>query len=293
MQSARNGLLVLDKPAGMTSRDAVDLASRWWPRQTRIGHTGTLDPLATGVLVLCFGAATRLAEYVQALEKVYRAGIVLGTESTTDDAEGQLSPWNVTAPPSAERLEAVLQGFVGTTQQIPPAHSAAKVAGRRAYALARQGRAVTLSARPVSIYALTILEYTYPRLSLEVCCGKGTYIRALARDLGARLECGAYLESLRRTRVGHFTVEDAISLNWDREMALSRLRPPVEAVRNLRHLVVDENEIQSLASGRALPNLVDGANGEEVALLAADERLVGIGVVERDKGVIQPRKIFN
>ena len=277
----------------MTSRDAVNLAWRWWPRDTRIGHTGTLDPLATGVLVLCVGTATRLAEYVQAMEKVYRAGIVLGTESTTDDAEGKLTARPGASPPPAAKLEQVLQSFVGTIEQVPPAHSAAKVAGRRAYALARQGREVNLAARPVSIYTLSILEYTYPRLSIEVRCGKGTYIRALARDLGARLECGAYLESLRRTRVGHFLGDDAIAPDADQEAALARFRPLEEAVRELRHVVVNDEEVQSLVNGQALPREDDYSDGAEVALMTAEQRLVGIGVVERNKGVIQPRKIFN
>src|SRR5207247_2127282 len=137
MAASDHGLLVLDKPAGMTSRAAVDRAQRWFLRGTRLGHTGTLDPLATGVLVLCVGLATRLGEYVQRMEKVYRAGIRLGARSDTDDADGVVTPLADATCPERQRVEHVLRGFVGAIEQTPPAYSAAKVTGRRAYALAR------------------------------------------------------------------------------------------------------------------------------------------------------------
>ncbi len=292
MQSARNGLLVLDKPANMTSRDAVNLAWRWLPRGTRIGHTGTLDPLATGVLVVCVGTATRLAEYVQSMEKVYRAGILLGVRSTTDDGEGLLTPSTVTQPPSEEEIATALAGYIGTIAQVPPAHSAAKVSGRRAYALARQGREVSLAARPVSIYALTLLEYTYPQLIVEVRCGKGTYIRSLARDLGERLGCGAYLESLRRTRVGHFLAEDGLSPHTDRETALRRLRPIVEAVRDLPRLILAAGDMQRLLTGQTLPLPQGYSGGSDVALVASDGDLAAVALVDLEKAVLQPRKVF-
>src|SRR5688572_24542649 len=168
-----HGLLVLDKPGGMTSRDAVNQAQRWFPRGTKIGHTGTLDPLATGVLVLCVGAATRLAEYVQRMEKVYRAGVRLGARSDTDDADGTVTPAEVERPPDRAAVERVLTEFVGEIGQVPPAYSAAKVTGRRAYDLARRGEDVSLQARQVSVYQIDLLSYEYPRLELEVRCGKG------------------------------------------------------------------------------------------------------------------------
>src|SRR5436309_1163039 len=146
-----NGLLVIDKPAGMTSRDAVDRAQRWFPRGTRVGHTGTLDPLATGVLVLCIGQATRLTEYVQKLPKTYVADVRLGARSATDDAEGPITPVPVDRAPARPDVEARLGEFIGQVTQVPPAYSAAKVAGRRAYDLARGGREVELAARTVTI----------------------------------------------------------------------------------------------------------------------------------------------
>src|SRR6266849_314652 len=201
---AFNGLLVVDKPSGMTSRDVVDRAARWFPRRTRLGHTGTLDPLATGILVLCVGAATRLTEYVQRMAKTYHAGLLLGVRSDTDDADGTVLPVVVDVPPSGTQVAEALRSFIGTIDQIPPADSAAKLTGRRAYALARRGEEVVLQPRAVQIHRIDIQQYEYPRLRLEVHCGNGTYIRSLARDLGIVLGCGAMIETLRRTQVGPF-----------------------------------------------------------------------------------------
>src|SRR5262249_9674427 len=183
VNAAWDGLLVLDKPAGITSRSAVDRALRWFPRRTRLGHAGTLDPLATGVLVLCLGGATRLAEYVQRMGKTYTSTFVLGATSDTDDADGTVTPVPGAADPGRGAVAAALAGLVGTLEQVPPAFSAAKVTGRRAYDLARRGEEVPLRPRPVEVYGIDVLRYEYPFLDVEVRCGKGTYIRALARDL--------------------------------------------------------------------------------------------------------------
>lgn len=287
-----NGLWVIDKPTRMTSRDAVNKAWRWLPRGTRIGHTGTLDPLASGVLVVCVGSATRLAEYVQAMEKVYRAGICMGVRSSTDDGEGVLTSQPVTAPPSADQVAQVLAAFVGRIDQVPPAHSAAKVMGRRAYALARQGKEPSLAARPVSVHAITVLEYRYPRIDLEIRCGKGTYIRSLARDLGERLGCGAYLAALRRTRVGHFSTDDALSLDADQKTALARLLALREAVRELRSLALPDAELALLEAGQGVRLTGDLRAHEEVAVLDAAGALVAVGQVDAERGLILPRKIF-
>src|ERR1043166_4448316 len=181
-----HGLLVVDKPGGITSRDAVDRAQRWFPKGTRIGHTGTLDPLATGVLVLCIGSATRLTEYVQRMAKTYRAGIVLGARSDTDDADGAITPVSDIRTPAAGEVQAALAAFVGNIAQVPPAFSAAKLGGRRAYDLARRGQDVSLAPRTVTIHGIDLLSYGFPQLEIEVRCGKGTYVRSLARDLGER-----------------------------------------------------------------------------------------------------------
>src|SRR5438105_3717785 len=174
-----NGLLVLDKPGGMTSRAALDRAQRWFPRRTRLGHTGTLDPLATGVLVLCLGVATRLTEYVQRMKKTYRAGVRLGARSNTDDADGTVEAVRVDVVPAGEAILRCLDGFIGEIEPVPPAFSAAKVTGQRAYNRARRGEEVTLEPRRVRIDAIELVEYAYPHLGLLVHCGKGTYIRSL------------------------------------------------------------------------------------------------------------------
>src|SRR5262245_31993777 len=190
-----NGLLVIDKPGGMTSRDVVNRVQRWFPRKTKIGHTGTLDPLATGVLVICVGAATKFADVVQALGKTYRSQFRLGATSDTDDADGTMTLVPEAVPPSEASLRAALAGFVGVVEQLPPAYSALKVAGRRAHDLARRGETVELKPRPVRIDVVRLLGYEWPFADVEVDCGKGTYIRSIARDLGANLGCGGMVET--------------------------------------------------------------------------------------------------
>src|SRR4051812_48863788 len=157
-----NGLLVIDKPGGMTSRDVVNRVQRWFPRKTKIGHTGTLDPLATGVLVVCVGAATRLADLVQGMGKSYASRFRLGATSTTDDADGEVAPRPGAVPPTRGQIDTALPAFLGPVEQVPPAFSALKVDGRRAHALARQGREVSLAARTVRIDAVRVLAYEWP-----------------------------------------------------------------------------------------------------------------------------------
>ena len=290
-----HGLLVLDKPLGVTSRDAVDRAQRWFPRGTRLGHTGTLDPLATGVLVLTVGHATRLTEYVQALRKTYVADVVLGARSATDDAEGPVTPVPVHHPPTRADLDAALPAFVGAILQVPPAYSAAKVTGRRAYDLARRGEAVDLAPRTVRIDRIVVLKYTYPNLRLEVRCGKGTYIRSLARDLGDRLGCGAYLTGLRRTCVGPFTPADAVPLGADADTARASLLPLTAAVAELPRVTLPPEAAARLRRGQRVPLAeavapVTGP-GAEVAVMDVDGKLVAVAA-ERSGQVLKPVKVF-
>lgn len=221
-----NGLLVIDKPAGMTSRDVVNRVQQWFPRGTKVGHTGTLDPLATGVLVICVGSATKLADVVQAMGKTYRSQFRLGATSDTDDADGTVTLVPNAVSPSEELVRTALAGFVGVVEQLPPAYSALKVAGRRAHDLARRGEAVELKPRPVRIDAVRLLGYEWPFVEVEVDCGKGTYIRSIARDLGAKLGVGGLVATLRRTRVGPFHVEQGIGLELTWEEARKRLISP-------------------------------------------------------------------
>jgi tRNA pseudouridine55 synthase len=204
-----DGVLVVDKPGGPTSHDVVDRARRVL-RTRRVGHTGTLDPFATGVLPLCLGRATRLARFLAAGEKTYRATVRLGFATTTDDVTGEpLGPPRAAAVGDSALLSA-LSAFVGSFDQVPPTFSAKQVAGRRAYELARRGEAVSRASVPVTVYALELVARDDERLELEVRCSAGTYVRALARDLGERLGCGAHLTALRRTRSGGFGLEQAV-----------------------------------------------------------------------------------
>jgi tRNA pseudouridine55 synthase len=220
-----NGFLVIDKPSGLTSRDAVNRVQRRLPRKTKIGHTGTLDPLATGVLVLCIGTACKLADRVQAMPKAYVARFRLGAVSTSDDADGTVTPTDAVMVPE-DRVRTELAKFVGVIDQVPPQVSAIKVEGTRAYASARRGQTVSLSARPVRVDAVRVLGYAWPVLDVEIDCGKGTYVRSIARDLGRALGCGGLVETLRRTRVGPFTAEQGIGPDADGETMRKRLIPP-------------------------------------------------------------------
>jgi tRNA pseudouridine55 synthase len=286
-----HGLLVLDKPVGLTSRDAVDRALRWFPRKTRLGHCGTLDPLASGVLVLCVGHATRLTEYVQAMAKTYVADVVLGARSVTDDAEGPITPANVARPTDRTVIDVVLGTFVGTIRQVPPAFSAAKVTGQRAYALARRGETVELAARPVRIDRIDVLEFDYPRLRLEICCGKGTYIRSLARDLGDRIGCGAYLDGLRRMKVGPFMTVDAVSPDADAAAAQARILPMAAAVADMPRVALPTDAVARLGNGQAVRSPDASMVSCEVAVLDPAGALVAI-VVPDVAGMLRPCKVF-
>lgn len=286
--SELTGLLVIDKPVGITSRAAVDRAKGWFPRRTRLGHTGTLDPLATGVLVLCVGNATRVAEYVQAMPKTYQARFHLGATSDSDDADGTITATAASRAPMYAEVHAALQSFVGEIEQTPPAYSAAKVAGRRAYKLARQGADVDLAPRQVHVYSIDVRAYDYPLLDVVVACGRGTYIRSLARDLGAHLGCGAYVEELRRTRVGPFDESAAVTLDAAASTARSRLLPLKQAVSLLPALTLDEEVVVRLCLGQKLA--CDAATPGEVAIFDHAGELAAVAVV--DGGLLRPAKVF-
>jgi tRNA pseudouridine55 synthase len=288
-----HGLLVLDKPTGVTSRDAVNRAQQWFPRGTRIGHTGTLDPLATGVLVLCVGGATRLTEFIQDMGKTYRAGLLLGVRSDSDDADGVVTPVDHAPVPDLDTVRAGLQEFVGVIDQVPPAYSAAKVAGRRAYSMARRGLSVTLEPRKVRVDALDVLVFSYPHLEIEVRCGKGTYIRSLARDLGDKLACGAMVTSLRRTRVGQFLVNDAISLETTAAVARTRVLPLNMAVADLPVLKLTPERLRQLTLGQGVPNPgIQPQENQLYAVFAPNGVLCAVARWDPERLRFQPAKVF-
>ncbi len=293
MKEEINGLLVLDKPGGMTSREVCDRAMRWFPRRTRIGHTGTLDPLATGVLVLCLGRATRLAEFVQRMDKTYETMIILGARSDTDDRDGTIVHTLDAKPVELESLQHFLATSVGEIMQTPPDYSAVKVDGKRAHAIARKGRELRIEPRNVQIHGIEIKAYAWPQLELAVRCGKGTYIRSLARDLGETLGVGAYVSQLRRTHVGPFEAGQTLNLDASKEEARERLRPVDDAVSQLPKVHFGEVEVNILRHGQGVPApAVLIATGSKLcAMYGIDNALVGVGTVG-DDGQVRPVKIL-
>ena len=202
------GILNLHKPSGITSRQVVDRVAALLPR-VKVGHAGTLDPLASGVLIVCVGAATRLVECIQRMTKTYHAVILLGARSDTLDADGRVTAVESPRVPSDQEVRLAVAGHVGMVAQLPPEFSALWVKGQRAYDLARAGQAVALKPRLVRIDRAELLAYRWPRLELEIDCGAGTYIRSVARDLGETLCCGGLIEKLVRTRIGPFELATA------------------------------------------------------------------------------------
>jgi tRNA pseudouridine55 synthase len=285
-----DGILNLDKPKGMTSHDVVDRV-RAVARQRRVGHAGTLDPMATGVLLVCLGRATRLAEYLMASPKTYRARIRLGIATDTYDAEGQVTeerPVEVTR----SDVEATLDQFRGRILQIPPMYSAIKRKGQPLYRLARQGITVEREPRPVEIYELRLTGWEPPDLMLEVTCSPGTYIRSLAHDLGQALGCGAHLTGLVRLASGDFRLEDAVPLEELTPERLPEVLLPLDAaLRRYPALHLDEQTARAVRSGRA----ITGPPPEEEPLARAygpDGSFLAVLEYQPDRGVWHPRKVF-
>lgn len=229
------GILVIDKPLGMTSTHLCRVVKRRLmnggaPKRVKVGHGGTLDPLATGIVVILIGKATPLCERMMAGEKRYLAEIDLAHVSTTDDGEGVITPVEVATPPDREAVEHACAGFAGWIMQTPPVYSALKIGGRAAYDFARRGEELKLEPRAVEIKSLDIIEYVWPRLTIDVGCGRGVYIRSLARDIGRALGAGGMLTALRRTRVARFTLDQAVSIDSvPNVLRQEHLRPVAEA----------------------------------------------------------------
>jgi tRNA pseudouridine55 synthase len=298
-----SGILNIDKPLGQTSFDVVRRVRRG-TGERKVGHAGTLDPAATGVLLVCLGQAVRVSEYLMDLPKVYRAAIRLGISTDTYDSEGQTVATATADTVSEEALRQALQGFVGAIQQAPPPYSAIKVGGRPAYKLARKGEAPALPARRVEVYRLDLLDFLTPVVELEIECGKGTYIRSIAHDLGQALGCGAYLERLARTRVGPFTLESALN-GEELEQALGdgswrTLLLPVDyglvGLPAVTLQIEDEKDVrhgQAIQLGEtqaAAP--VPAAPGTQVRAYAEDGSLVGILSYDAELQSWRPRKVF-
>lgn len=283
------GFYNINKPVGPTSHDMVAALRRRLPRRTRVGHAGTLDPFADGVLVVCVGPATRLAEYVQTRPKTYRATVRLGATSDTDDPTGTVTPTAAAEPPTTEQVHQVLARFRGTVRQVPPAHSAVHVNGQRAYRLARRGQPVDLPERTVQVHGLELLTRREWELDIEVRCSTGTYIRSLARDIGEALGVGGYCQSLTRSAVGDFTLDRAKNpeqIDLEADVLPARL-----AVEHLPQFTLGPDALAAVCQGKQVTLDADAPAGP-CALLDGRGQLAALGEVPTPGRSVRPKKVF-
>ncbi|MGD2057977.1 MAG: tRNA pseudouridine(55) synthase TruB [Anaerolineales bacterium] len=288
------GLITVDKPIGPTSHKVVSVV-RNSTGVRKVGHAGTLDPRASGVLVLCLGSATRLSEFLSTATKRYEAVVRFGSSTETFDAEGDFV--QVTgAAPRIEDIREQLPDFRGDIEQVPPAYSAVKVKGRKAYEIARAGEEIELEPREVTIYKLSILDYNPPDLVLDIECSAGTYIRSIANDLGEQLSTGAHLANLRRTKAGPFTLEDCVPLT-QLEMAINSgewqqyLRRAVEALPELPIIEVRGEELKRVTHGNRIP--MGEVQSEMASAVGPDGDIVAILEAVEGNTLWHPRKVFS
>ena len=304
------GVLNLYKPPGVTSRDVVNIVQRL-VRPNKVGHAGTLDPIATGVLLVCVGPATRLVSVLQQAPKTYRAEFRFGQRSNTDDNTGNIECVPHAKPVSQEQIEIVLRDFCGVVKQTPPAYSAVKVDGRRAYTLARQGKEVSLRSRLVCIDSIKVLEFEWPDITVRIRCGSGTYIRSIARDLGDRLGSGGLMTALERTQIGNFTAADAVDPDSLTEgIVVETILPAVNVVTHISQYRCSAEEQATAKRGgsfnlekqrfqKTLLRADRPADEEEfkehppVALVSeCGTELLALGEIHRQGRRIRPRKVF-
>jgi tRNA pseudouridine55 synthase len=287
-----DGVLLLDKPPGFSSTQALGRAKRLLGAR-KAGHTGTLDPFATGLLPIVFGEATKFSRFLIDAPKGYLATLRLGATSSTGDPEGDVSIGPSFAG-DAGKIDEVLAAFRGVQEQVPPMHSAVRIGGRRLYDLAREGVEVDRAARAIEIHALERVLLEGDTLRLAVECSKGTYVRTLAMEIGAALGCGAYLTALRRTTVADFSIEDAVTLELLAELpraeALRRLLPPEALVRGLPRLEADPPSALSFTQGQVL-ECPGRKTGEDVAVFGPGSAFLGVGRVEVE-GRLSPLRLM-
>ena len=307
---AGSGILNVDKPQGMTSHDVVDRVRTMLrgatpapsgparpprSRTLRVGHAGTLDPLAEGVLLLCVGHATRLAEYLVDTVKVYRSLLHLGISTDTLDAEGKVVA-TAQVHATQDEVRRALTTFVGPIDQIPPMYSAVKRHGVPLHRLARQGIQVARESRRVVIHELSLEDWSPPELTIRLTCSSGTYVRAIARDLGQLLGCGAHVKALTRLACGAFTLEEAISIEELRQVIAERrldqvMHPSDAAVAHWPAVVLDEEDTWRVAHGQAVTGSPD-AKGEWVRIYSSTGKFLAIAHWNREGGCWQPHKVF-
>jgi tRNA pseudouridine55 synthase len=294
LKDSVSGVLVVDKPIGMTSHDVVQ-AIRRGTGIRRAGHTGTLDPRASGVLVVLLGPAVRISEYVSASDKRYMATIRLGSATDTYDAEGVITSTASVDEISEEQFKDVLSGYVGQIEQVPPPYSAVKVQGKKAYEMAREGEEVNLEPRLINVYSLDLLEWDPPDAVIDVFCSSGTYVRSLANDLGNELGCGAHLIGLRRTKSGRFTLRDAVPLRRLNDAFTAGewykfLIPAAEALGDWPMVELGADEVELIRHGHRVP-AETGASGWARGVSQQGD-LVALLEFDPDSQEWQPRKVF-
>jgi tRNA pseudouridine55 synthase len=287
------GLLIVDKPIGPTSHKIVSIV-RNGTGIRKVGHAGTLDPRASGVLVLCLGSATRLSEYLSNSSKCYHAVITFGSSTRTYDADGEITR-HTGQVPDLEVITKALQDFIGEIQQVPPPYSAIKVQGKKAYELARRGQEPDLEPRRVIIESLDVAGFNPPELTLQVECSAGTYIRSLAHDLGEKLSTGAHLSGLRRTRAGPFTLQDTVSFSILEESLSTGewqdyIRPAADALPDLPEVNVDDRGLALLRNGHRLE--AEAPSSGLARAIGPDGELVAILEAVTDGREWHPRKVF-
>lgn len=296
-----DGILNIYKEKDFTSHDVV-AKLRGVLHMKKIGHTGTLDPQATGVLPVCLGRATKACDMMSEKSKVYEAVLLLGTTTDTEDMTGQILEQKEVSCSEAD-VKAAAESFRGTYEQIPPMYSAIKVNGKKLYELAREGKTIERKARPVTIYDLTILKIDLPRVHMEITCSKGTYIRSLCRDIGEKLGCGGCMEELIRTRVGHFLIEDALTLNqiealMKQDRILEVLEPTDRVFASCPAVHAAKKDRKLVLNGNPLPEtslkLTDEAkaSGQWIRLYDDENNFIGIYQYDSDKKRIKPVKMF-
>ncbi len=290
-----SGVLVVDKPVGLTSHDVVQIIRRGTGIR-RAGHTGTLDPRASGVLVVLIGPAVRLSEYVSASDKRYQATIRLGSSTDTYDSEGLvLSESSSGVDITEEQFNEVLNRFVGEIEQVPPPYSAVKVKGRKAYDMARKGEEVNLEPRKIQVYSLEVLEWAPPEVVIDVYCSSGTYVRSLANDLGEELGCGAHLIGLRRTKSGRFTLRDAVPLRrlqeaFDAGEWYRHLIPAAEALADWPMVELNADEVELIRHGHRI-EAEPGSKGWTRGVSQQGDLVALLEYIE-ETNEWQPRKVF-
>lgn len=289
---AINGVLLLDKPSGISSHTALQNA-RHVLEAAKAGHTGTLDPLASGLLPLCLGEATKFSALLLDAHKTYSAHVMLGVCTTTGDAEGEIISTEPTAHLSPPQIERALAGIVGTLEQVPPMYSALKHQGRPLYQYAREGQTVERASRPVTIYALEVLRIESPLMQIRIEVSKGTYIRSLAEEIGRRLGCGAHLTALRRERVGPFGLSQAVTLEqltfMDSIERLAHVLPTDVLLAGLPRVDLDERSGMAMRQGQVVR--VDGAQAGLVRMYDHAGAFIGVGRTQ-DDACVAPQRLL-